>query len=85
MEERVPQNIQNLTIKNYCITNKLLLQMSAVEYTMDGSYIILRNLFNDLNSIDGLIFYSLFQLPIDDNERNNICKFILQKKKKIVD
>lgn len=83
MEERVPQNIQNLTIKNYCITNKLLLQMSAVEYTMDGSYIILRNLFNDLNSIDGLIFYSLFQLPIDDNERNNICKFILQKKKKI--
>ena len=61
--ERVPQHIQNIVIKDYCIKNKISFLMSATEYSVEGSSYVLSDLINNLKNYDGIIFYSLFQLP----------------------
>ena len=52
--ERIPQNIQSLTIRDYCKKNKLNFLLHAVEYSMKGSHFILKSLLNELNEIDGI-------------------------------
>ena len=37
--------------------------MSATEYTIENSSYILRELVDNLKNYNGIIFYSLFQLP----------------------
>ena len=37
--------------------------MSGTEYAMRNSYSILNGLISNLSEVDGIIFYSLFQLP----------------------
>jgi|TARA_B110000037_G_C17062540_1_gene482484 sporadic carbohydrate cluster protein (TIGR04323 family) len=83
MGERVPQHIQNQTIRNYCNENNLDYNLSASEYAMENSYLILEELMNKIQSLDGIVFYSLFQLPEDKNYRKKIYKNILKKNKKI--
>ena len=71
--ERVPQHIQNLVLRNYCQVNKLQYLLSATEYAMKESSLMLNKLIKELKDIDGLIFYSLFQLPENDTERQKIA------------
>ena len=56
MGERVPQHIQNQVIRNYCIDNNYYYLLSAVEYAISGSQLILNQLLNELDNIDGLGF-----------------------------
>ena len=84
MGERVPQHIQNITIRDYCSKNSLKYLLSSSEYNMDNCFLILKDLVENLNNIDGIIAYSLFQLPYYDNERTKILKRIIQKKKFIL-
>ena len=64
LEERVPQSVQNLVIRDYCQRNHYKFQLSETEYSFKNSYLILESLVKKLNyNIDGLVFYSLFQLP----------------------
>ena len=83
MEERVPQHVQNIVIRDYCTKNGIQYLLSATEYAMENSTLTLRQLVKDLSSIDGIVAYSIFQMPEDDNERQSIFNRVLSLKKEI--
>ena len=68
MGERAPQHIQNIVIRDYCKKNNFNFLLSATEYAMDDSYLILDQLIQEVSTnalISGIIAYSIFQLPND--------------------
>lgn len=81
--ERVPQHIQNIVIRDYCIKNNITFLMSATEYAVNESSYVLTELINNLKNYDGIIFYSLLQLPIIKKNRFKVYASILKKKKKL--
>ena len=81
--ERVPQHIQNIVIRDYCLKNNITFLMSATEYAFEGSLYILAELIDNLRNYDGLVFYSLFQLPVKKSVRHEIYKSIVKKNKQI--
>lgn len=82
MGERVPQSVQSLLIRDYCQKNNLEFNLHAVEYTMPNSYLVFESCLNELKNFDGIVLYSLFQLPDDDIKRKKyIDRIIMQKKK----
>ena len=83
MEERVPQHVQNIVIRDYCSKKNIQYLLSATEYAMENSALILRQLVKDLPSIDGIVAYSIFQMPEDDTERQSIFNSVLSLKKEI--
>ena len=83
LEERVPQHVQNIVIRDYCSKKNIQYLLSATEYGMENSALILRQLVKDLPSIDGIVAYSIFQMPEDDVERQSIFSNILKCKKEI--
>ena len=83
MEERVPQHVQNLVIRDYCSKKNIQYLLSATEYAMENSTLILKQLINDLHLVDGIVAYSAFQMPEDDTERQNIFGKILSLNKEI--
>ena len=83
MEERVPQHVQNIVIRDYCSKKDIQYLLSATEYAMENSALALRQLVKDLPSIDGIVAYSIFQMPEDDDERQSIFKSVLSLKKEI--
>ena len=83
MEERVPQHVQNIVIRDYCKKQGIQYLLSATEYAMENSALTLRQLVNDLSSIDGIVAYSIFQMPEDDNERQSIFNSVLSLKKEL--
>jgi sporadic carbohydrate cluster protein (TIGR04323 family) len=72
MAERVPQHVQNLVIRDYCERNKLQFLLSATEYAMPHSHLILAQVIDELEQIDGLVSYSLFQLPETPSQRHKV-------------
>ena len=82
-EERVPQNVQNLVIRDYC--NKLGYQylLSSVEYAMNRSNLMLNSISKEIKSIDGIVFYSYFQLPESYSERKKLYKNVFSKNKSL--
>ena len=83
MEERAPQHVQNIIIRDYCNKKNTHYLLSATEYTMENSALILKQLINDLHLVDGIVAYSVFQMPEDDTERQNIFGKILSLNKEI--
>ena len=83
MGERVPQHVQNLVIRDYCKKKGLQYLLSATEYAMAGSHLILQQIMEELPQFEGIVFYSLFLLPEQQIERNRICNVILENKKTI--
>ena len=83
MGERVPQFVQNLVIRDYCKKNNLTYLLSVTEHAMENSSYNLNKLLADLKDIDGVILYSLFQLPIKEEDRFKFYKKIFSVKKKI--
>jgi sporadic carbohydrate cluster protein (TIGR04323 family) len=83
MEERVPQNVQNIVIRDYCSKKDIHYLLSATEYAMENSALMLRHLVQDMTAIDGIVAYSIFQMPEDDNERQSIFNSVLSLKKEI--
>jgi len=81
MGERVPQHVQNLVIRDYCQKHGLQYLLSAVEYAMLESHLILEQVLDELTkSIDGIVLYSIFQLPENQNNRKQIYNRILESK-----
>ena len=75
--ERVPQHVQNIIIRDYCEKNNLHFLLSASEYAMQNSHLIFTLLLDELNSIDGIALYSVFQLPIETEQRELIYKKVI--------
>lgn len=83
MGERVPQHVQNIVIKDFCQKNNFNFLLSATEYSMKDSFYILNQLVNNLKNTDGIVAYSVFQMPFDNKERKKIFNKILKRKKQI--
>lgn len=83
MGERAPQHVQNIIIRDYCKKNKLSYLLSATEYAMDGCYLMLDNIVKKLKLVDGIVAYSLFQMPPDKKDRLRIFNHIIKKKKEL--
>jgi sporadic carbohydrate cluster protein (TIGR04323 family) len=83
MGERVPQHVQNLVIRDYCKKQDIQYLLSATEYAMANSHLILQQVLDELPKLDGIVFYSLFLLPEDTTERDRVIQIILKKEKTI--
>lgn len=81
--ERAPQHVQNIVIRDYCKKNKYNFLMSATEYSFQESDHILSELIKNLKNYDGIIFYSLLQLPNDYVKRKKLYKKIFSQKKEL--
>ena len=77
----VPQRVQNLVIRTCAERHDLTYLLSATEYYMDDCYMMLKSTLEELGQIEGIIFYSTHQLPLDDNERMKIYDKVLTSKK----
>ena len=83
MGERVPQHVQNIVIKDFCQKNGFNFLLSVTEYSMKNSFYILNQLLNNLKGLNGIVAYSVFQMPYDDKKRESLFKKVLRKKKEI--
>lgn len=77
MGERAPQHVQNIVLRDYCSRNGHQLLLAATEYAMEDSTLILEAVLHELEHIDGIVMYSLFQLPRNDEERRDVMGRIL--------
>ena len=83
MGERVPQHVQNIVIRDYCEKNNLSYLLSSTEYVLENCHLMLEQVLDELKLVDGVVAYSLFQLPEDKDSRQGIYKKILDLKKEI--
>ena len=83
MGERAPQHVQNIVIRDYCKKNNLSYLLSSTEYAMENCHLMLEQVLDELKFIDGVVAYSLFQLPEDQKLRSKIYKKILKLKKEM--
>lgn len=75
--ERVPQHVQNIVLRDYCQRNGHQLLLAATEYAMPDSTLILESVLNEISQFDGILMYSLFQLPHAADNRANVIRRIL--------
>ncbi|WP_428079425.1 LIC12192 family sporadic carbohydrate cluster protein [Candidatus Pelagibacter sp.] len=76
-----PQKIQNLIIREFCKIKNFSYMLSAAEYKMKNSFLVLNEIIKDLNNVDGIVAFSLYQFPENKKNRNNYLKKILNKKR----
>jgi sporadic carbohydrate cluster protein (TIGR04323 family) len=80
-KQTVPQRIQNLVVRTCAERHGLTYLLSATEYYMDDCYMMLESTLDELGEIEGIIFYSTHQLPVDASERMKIYDKVLSSKK----
>ena len=83
MGERAPQHVQNIILLDYCTKREHELLFASAEYAMPDSYMILESVLADLENIDGILFYSLFQLPTQPEKRKSIYSQVLEAGKSL--
>ena len=81
--QRVAQNVQNLVIREYCRSKGITYRLSGTEYAIPGSTMMLRHLLNDLDRLEGIVMYSLFQLPEEKSIRHDVYKQVLTKNRSL--
>ena len=69
--------MQNLVIRDYCASSNLHFLLSAVEYAMPNCYIMLEQVLKEAVNNQGLVMYSLFQLPQNAAGRSRIYKLVM--------
>lgn len=67
--ERAPQHVQQIVIRDYCSKRNMRFLLSATEYAMDGCFMILNAVADELPQLDGIVLYSIFMLPQKKSER----------------
>jgi len=83
MGERVPQHVQNIVIRDYCSIHGFEYLLSAAEYAMEDCHLVFKQIMDQLSDIDGIVLYSLYQLPFSDKNREEIFTKILDEKKSL--
>ena len=81
--ERVPQNVQNIVIRDYCTKKKIKFLLSSTEYIFKNSDLILLEILENIKKYDGIIFYSLLQLPANNKKRHFLFNKIVNEKKQL--
>ncbi len=80
---RAPQHVQNIIIRDYAEKNGLLYKLSATEYCMKNSFLILEKVINEINGIDGIIAYSMFMFPENNKSRQKLFSTFIDEGKEI--
>jgi sporadic carbohydrate cluster protein (TIGR04323 family) len=83
MGERVPQHVQNIVIRDYCSRHGFEYLLSAAEYAMEDCHLVFEQIMEKLSDVDGIVLYSLYQLPFSDKNREKILKKVLDEKKSL--
>jgi len=83
MDERVPQHVQNQVIRDYCKRNQLEFLLSSTEYAMPDCDLMLEQVLNNLDTVSGIVAYSLFQLPKEKARRRIIYEKFTNEKKSL--
>jgi sporadic carbohydrate cluster protein (TIGR04323 family) len=78
-DNRTPQHVQNIVIRDYARRKNLHYLLSAAEHIMPGSYMILEDLLDELPRLNGIICYSIFMLPSDESRRRDIYDRVLRE------
>ena len=76
--ERVPQHIQNLVIRDYAASQNMLYLLSATEYVMNSCDMMLQQVLAEQSEIEGVILYSIFQLPDRANRRLEVFRRLVK-------
>lgn len=79
----IPQRIQNMVIRSYSEKKGKIFSLSATEYIMDNSFMILDSVVEDAEEYEAIVFYSLFMLPQNFLRRQKIFTDCLDKKTEI--
>ena len=79
MGERCPQNIQNLVLRDYCLKKSYEYLLSGTEYAMKDSYLMLKQVIEEIPNIDGVLAYSLFQMPESQKKKLKFYEKIIKK------
>jgi len=77
-DQLMPQQVQNLVVRDYARRKGLTYKLSATEYGMDGCYMMLESVMQELDSLEGVILFSLFMLPKRPERRRAIYDRVLQ-------
>jgi sporadic carbohydrate cluster protein (TIGR04323 family) len=74
-----PQTVQNFLIRSYCQKHNLNYLLSATEYKMSGCYMMLEEVVSGIDTLDGIVLFSIFMLPTSSQKRKNIYETLLNK------
>jgi sporadic carbohydrate cluster protein (TIGR04323 family) len=80
---KIPQSLQNLKIRDYANLKNIDFKLSVTEYRMKKSFFALNSLKKEISTLNGIIFFSIYQLPEEKVLRKAILNFFIQKRKKI--
>lgn len=83
MGERAPQHVQNIILRDYCAKKGFELLLAATEYAMPDSYLILESVLEDLSNLDGILFYSIYQLPTEPIRRQSVYSRVIDAGKSL--
>lgn len=78
-----PQRVQNIVIRDFCNINNLDYLLSSAEYSMNNSYFVFKEIIKSIKNIDGIVAFSIFQLPEDLKNRIKLLNLVINKKKHI--
>ena len=76
-----PQKIQNQIIRDFLIAHNFRFALSATEYVMPGSDMMLMGLLGGLDNIDGIAFFQLGMLPRQASVRRSLYSRLLAEHK----
>ena len=78
MGERVPQHVQNIVLRDYCAKKNQEILLAVVEYAMPNSFLMMESLVNQPGSEDGILMYSITQLPVYPFQRETLYHRIIE-------
>ena len=79
MGENCHQSTQNLVLRDYCERKNYKYLLSGTEYSIKNSYLMLQQLVDEIPVINGIVAYSLFQMPKNKEKRLQIINKILDR------
>ena len=79
MGESCHQSTQNLVLRDYCERMNYKYLLSGTEYSIKNSYLMLQQLVDEIPEINGIVAYSLFQMPENQEKRLQIINKTLDR------
>jgi len=79
MGRSTPQHIQQLVIRDYCAKRGMQFLLSATEYCMPGCTLILDAVLAELDTLEGIVMYSLYQMPTGRAKREELYQALFAK------
>ena len=76
-DSHFPQRVQNLVVRDYAARRHLPFRLSVTEYAMAGCSMMFESLLDELDTLDGIILFSLFTLPSRRDRRRQAYERVL--------